>query len=121
MAEHIDLGSELAAYGGRGDDETPAYPDKYTNPAWLDRRHLSAPRTVPLADLEAGGFNTTPPPGYRMMSGFASGGPVLPSTTARAAMARQLERLNTLKWPEPYMPPTITGWTAVSKDDDDPS
>lgn len=64
MAEHIDLGSELADYGGaEGDDGAPRGGTLPTLPTVRQGLFETATR-VPLAELQAAGFNTTPPPGF---------------------------------------------------------
>lgn len=71
MAEHIDLGTELAAYGGSTDDQSRSVEGA---PNVLRQQSLGGPRRIRLADLQAQGFNTEPPPGY------AAGGMVAPRT-----------------------------------------
>ena len=65
MAEHIDLGDELGAWEDPVDSPPAAPPP-------LDRgQSRGRGRWMPLADLQAQGFNTTPPPG------FAAGGRIM--------------------------------------------
>ena len=97
MAEHIDLGDELGAWEDPVDSPPAAPPP-------LDRgQSRGRGRWMPLADLQAQGFNTTPPPG------FAAGGRIMPPPTAaaaRAALRRLEDRMAALAadWPLPDLP-----------------
>lgn len=59
MTDHIDLGEALASF----DDGLPPRPTRPAQPVATERFDGSA--TIPLADLQAAGFNTLPPPGLQ--------------------------------------------------------
>jgi hypothetical protein len=57
----LDLGDELADYGGEAKVDTATLSDLTKALATIP---VSTGHTVPLADLQRQGFSTTPPPGY---------------------------------------------------------
>jgi hypothetical protein len=87
----IDLGSELEGFD---DDRGPLWraieADKLGTVLALTGSAPDTGHTVPLADLEREGFNTTPPPGYEQMK------------AARDDRA-YLDKM--LTWPNPLLPP----------------
>lgn len=78
----IDLGGELADY----DDTHPAPSAAAPTLPGFVRERPGGGVTVPLADLQAQGFNRTPPPGYRLQRTVT-------------AVVKDLERL--ISWPDP--------------------
>jgi ABC-type glycerol-3-phosphate transport system substrate-binding protein len=57
----LDLGDDLADYGGEAKVGTATLSDLTEVLATIP---ASTGHTVPLADLQRQGFNTTPPPGW---------------------------------------------------------
>jgi hypothetical protein len=94
----IDLAVELAGYGGE-------LPERHSGPSVADRAtavggyaaggFIAGPgpggggRLVPLADLQAQGFNTTPPPGFG------------PDTVSHRKWLQRIQQ-----WPNPFLPTT---------------
>lgn len=59
MTDRIDLGDALASF----DDGVPPRPTRPAQPTVTE--HPDGSATIPLADLQAAGFNIVPPPGLQ--------------------------------------------------------